>query len=314
MKRKISQIFLIADEAVFIIIISILLYLSYPIKTPKTVKIPYGSISKIITYLNYNDLDVGVLDKYLLRFFGSPQEGFIEIKKTNLSKADFLYAITHSKAAMDKFMLIPGETKEIFFKELAKKLSLSYEKLLKAYQKYAPYPDGVIIPESYKVPKGMDEDRLIKYLVSNSLKVHKKLSLKYLKKYDQKEWFKKYITIASIIQKEAANKKEMPLISAVIYNRLKIGMKLQMDGALNYGKYSHIKVTKKRILEDNSKFNTYKHEGLPPYPICAVSKEAVKAAIFPADKNYLYFVKSKDNKHLFTDSYRKHLINIKNGK
>ncbi len=233
---------------------------------------------------------------------------------TVLSKGDFLYQITHSKAAMESFTLIPGETKEIFFKELSKKLSLSYDKLIKAYEKYAPFLDGVIIPESYKVPKGMDEERIVKYLINYSLKKHKKLSYQYLKRYDQKEWFQKYVTIASIIQKEAADKKEMPLISAVIYNRLKKGMKLQMDGALNYGIYSHIKITKERILKDNSKFNTYKNEGLPPYPVCAVSKEAIKAAVFPANKDYLYFVKSKNNKHLFTNSYRKHLLNIKNGK
>ncbi len=314
MRRKISQIFLIIDEVIFVIIITVLLYLSLPLKSEKILKIPYGSISKIISYLNKRGLDVGWMDKYLIRFFGHPQEGFIEIKKTILSKGDFLYLLTHSKAAMVDFTLVPGETKEIFLKEISKKLNLSYEKLLKAHDKYAPFKDGVIIPESYKVPKGIDEERLIKYLIKYSLKKHKEMSLKYIGKYNQKEWFKKYVTIASIIQKEAANSKEMPLVSAVIYNRLKKKMKLQMDGALNYGIYSHIKVTKERIREDNSKFNTYKYGGLPPYPICSVSKNAIKAAIFPADKNYLYFVKSKNNEHLFTDSYKKHLKNIKNGK
>ena len=48
-------------------------------------------------------------------------------------------------------------------------------------------------------------------------------------------------------------------------------MRLQMDGTLNYGKYSHVKVTPERIREDNSTFNTYKHKGLPSSPIGAVS-------------------------------------------
>ncbi len=314
MIKKASQILLIIDEVFFIIIISFLLYLSYPVKTPKIIKIPNGSISKIILYLNHKGFDLGWADKYLLRVFGSPQLGWIDIGKTYMSKGDFLYKITHSKAPLIKITLVPGETKEIFFKEIAEKYNFSYKKLLHFYDKLSPYPDGVIIPESYKLPLGINEEKLIRYLLDFSLKKHKELALKYLKRYDEKEWFTKYITIASIIQKEAANKEEMPLVSAVIYNRLKIGMKLQMDGALNYGKYSHIKVTKKRIEEDSSPFNTYKYEGLPPYPICSVSKEAIKASLFPAKKNYLYFVKSKDNKHLFTDSYKKHLRNIKNGK
>ena len=282
--------------------------------SPRIIKIPNGFISKIITYLNHKDLDVGVADKYLVSFFGSPQHGWIDIKRNSLTKGDFLYALTHSKAAVKETTLIPGETKEIFFEQLSKKWNFSYEKLLDLYDKYSPYPDGVLIPESYNVPMGFNEEQLIKYILNYSLKKHKELSYKYLNHFDQKEWFEKYVTIASIIQKEAANKEEMPLVSAVIYNRLKIGMKLQMDGALNYGKYSHVKVTKKRITDDNSRFNTYKYEGLPPYPLCSVSKHAIISALFPADNNYLYFVKSKDNKHLFSSSYKKHLQNIKNGK
>ena len=55
----------------------------------------------------------------------------------------------------------------------------------------------------------------------------------------RKKWFK-ILTIASIIQKEAANDAEMPLVASVIYNRLDKGMRLQMDGTLNYGIYSHV--------------------------------------------------------------------------
>ena len=117
--------------------------------------------------------------------------------------------------------------------------------------------------------------------------------------------------MASIIQKEAANVNEMPIVSSVIYNRLKKGMPLQMDGTLNYGKYSHVKVTARRIREDDTSYNTYKNKGLPSNPICAISLNAIKAAIFPIKSNYLYFV--KDNKtglHKFTGSYKEHVNNI----
>jgi len=59
----------------------------------------------------------------------------------------------------------------------------------------------------------------------------------------------------------------MPKISSVIYNRLKRGMPLQMDGTLNYGLYSHVRVTPERIREDRSPFNTYLNRGIPPYPV-----------------------------------------------
>ena len=101
------------------------------------------------------------------------------------------------------------------------------------------------------------------------------------------------------------------MVSSVIHNRLKKRMRLQMDGTLNYGKYSHIKVTPERIRDDNSTFNTYKHKGLPDSPIGAVSVSAIKAAIKPAKSKHLYFMKNKDGVHDFSDSFKAHRKNIK---
>ncbi|WP_246434470.1 endolytic transglycosylase MltG [Nitrosophilus labii] len=286
-------------------------YLSVPINSTKVIYVPKGSIKKIITYLIDKKFELTPLDVYFLRFLGSPQSGWIDIGITKLSRGDFLYKLTKAKAPVIEVTLIPGETTEIFLKEAADRLKLNFKKLNRLYLEISPFPDGVLIPDTYHIPIGIDEKHFIYYMVSTSLKRHKKISEKFFGKYDKERWFKKYITIASIIQKEAANEQEMPLISAVIYNRLKLGMPLQMDGALNYGKYSHVKITKKRIRNDNSPFNTYKFKGLPPFPVCCVSKEAIKAAIFPAKVNYLYFVKGKNGNHIFTSSYKRHLTNIK---
>jgi UPF0755 protein len=103
----------------------------------------------------------------------------------------------------------------------------------------------------------------------------------------------------------------MPIVASVIYNRLKKGMKLQMDGALNYGRYSHTKITAKRLRSDTSRYNTYKYKGLPPYPVCNVSFDAIKAAIFPAKTSYLYFVKLRNGKHSFSRRYSSHIRKVK---
>jgi len=88
-------------------------------------------------------------------------------------------------------------------------------------------------------------------------------------------------------------------------------MKLQMDGTLNYGKYSHIRITAKRIKEDTSSYNTYKYRGLPKDPVSAVSLSAIKAAIFPVKSDYIYFVKNnKTGLHKFSKSYKSHVNNI----
>ncbi len=276
----------------------------------KVVYIPSGSINKIISYLESRKFEVSKVDAFLLRFFGKPQSGWIDIGKSRLSKGDFLYKLTHSKAALIKITLIPGETREIFFNSVAKNMHLNYQRLIDEYDRLTDIKDGVILADTYIVPVGMSERHLISYLVNNSLYKHRKLSQKIFGVYDKKRWFW-YVSMASIIQKEAANNKEMPLVSAVIHNRIKKNMKLQMDGSLKYGLYSHKKITASRIRNDNSPYNTYKIKGVPKDPICSISLTALKAAIFPANNNYLYFVKGKDGKHIFSKNYKTHLRNIK---
>ena len=117
---------------------------------------------------------------------------------------------------------------------------------------------------------------------------------------------------ASVIQKEAASVSDMPFVSSVIDNRIKKGMRLQMDGTLNYGEYSHQKVTARRIRTDKTPYNTYKNKGLPVYPVCNVSKDAIHAAINPKDTDYLYFVRGKNGEHVYSCYFSTHHQNIVN--
>lgn len=227
-----------------------------------------------------------------------------------ISKGDFLYLLTSAKAAQSQITLIPGETMYFFLKDISQKFSLNEERLKKAFKQYSPYQEGVILPDTYKIPNGISEEEIIKNLVSFSLNKHKNLAKKMLGKYDEKEWFK-YVAMASIIQKEAASIDEMPLVSAVIYNRLKLGMPLQMDGSLNYGEFSHSRVTPERIRKDKSPFNTYLNKGIPPTPVGSASIEAIKAALNPAKVDYLYFVRNKQGKHSFSKTYKEHKENFK---
>lgn len=286
-------------------------YLKGVVSTPKVVKIPKGSTKNLIEYLVSLGIDLHWFDEYLIKREGLAQAGWIDLEKNTLTRQELFKKITHSKAVLQKVTLIPGETKVIFLKELAEKFRLDFDKMIEHYKKIAPYEDGVIIADTYSVIKGINEDKLIDYLLYESLKKHKEIALKELGDYNRDSWFNTIITKASIIQKEAANIEEMPIISGVIDNRIKKNMKLQMDGTLNYGKFSHIKVTPKRIKDDNSSFNTYKNLGLPSSPVSSVSIDAIKAAIHPMKNDYLYFVKGKDKKHIFSKTYKEHLKSIK---
>ena len=261
--------------------------------------------------MRLNGFDVCKLDSLLLRAIGSPQSGWIDMGDTLNNKADFLYKLTKAKAALQNVTLIPGETTYIFLKQLSQELNLDFETLQMEFSKQSPLEEGILVPNTYKIPIGITEKELISLLLKQSLKKMKEFSYKVFGNYNETKWFS-YLAIASIIQKESANNEEMPLVSSVIYNRLKKGMKLQMDGSLNYGEYSHQKVTPQRIREDKSFYNTYMYTGVPKIPICNVSLEAIQAAIFPAKTNYLYFMKSKKGTHNFSCNYSTHMHNVYN--
>ncbi|WP_295004053.1 endolytic transglycosylase MltG [Sulfurimonas sp.] len=285
-------------------------YLNKPIKTPRVLYIQKGSINTIITQMQNERYDVNKLDSFVLRLIGYPQSGWIDMFETDNTKADFLYKLTRQKAALQNVTLVPGETSYIFLNQLAHNLKLDRTLLQREFKVQVNAREGMFVPDTYSIPVGITEHKLIQLLLKVSLVKMKELSLKIFGVYDELKWFR-YVSIASVIQKESANKEEMPIVSSVIYNRIKKGMRLQMDGTLNYGKYSHVKVTAKRIREDKSSFNTYLHRGVPKQAVCNVSLDAIKAAIFPLSTDYLYFMKNKNNVHDFTRNYSTHLSNIK---
>ncbi|NEW60585.1 endolytic transglycosylase MltG [Sulfurovum sp. bin170] len=291
-------------------LVSMAFYITTPIGiTTDTLKLPKGSITNTINHLQNSGVKLSKIDIYLLATLGQPKHGELDIGIGIINRIDFLDKLTTASEAIQIITLIPGETRPIFLEDIAKRYKLDYKRLDSYYNQFSNYKEAGIIPDTYHVPKGIKEEKIISFLVELSEKKYEKLAKKHLKRYDKKEWLK-YLTIASIVQKESANSEEMPIVASVVYNRLKIDMALQMDGTLNYGKYSHTKVTPKRIKTDKSGFNTYANKGLPPYPVCSVSIDAIEAAIKPATTKYLYFMRNEDGVHDFTDSYKEHLNNI----
>ncbi|HAA2195075.1 endolytic transglycosylase MltG [Campylobacter coli] len=299
-------IFFFIRNFFLIFILGIFYYLTQPLKSNSVVFLPQGSIAQIITHLKQNKYEMSTIDKYILFFLGHPQSGWINIGTKELNRIEFLHKLTIAKAALETLTLIPGETSVIFLEQAAKQLELDKNTLLVEFEKQATYKEGVFLPETYKIPKGITEALLVQVLLKHAENSNRKTSEKIFGEYNAKKWHQ-YIITASVIQKEAANESEMPIVASVIYNRIKKGMKLQMDGTLNYGFYSHTKITPQRIREDNSSYNTYKFEGLPKEAVCNVSLSAIRAAIFPAKTNYLYFVRDKTTgAHIFSTNLNDH--------
>ena len=116
------------------------------------------------------------------------------------------------------------------------------------------------------------------------------------------------VTLASIIQAEARVSGEMPAISAVYHNRLRIGMLLQADPTVLYALGGH----RRRLLfaaidsVADHPYNTYTQGGLPPGPIGAPGAAALDAALHPAEVDYLYFVANADGSHTFSRTLSAH--------
>lgn len=228
-----------------------------------------------------------------------------------MSRIEYLYRLTTAKAVSRAVTLIPGETTEIFLQQLAEELSLDVKLLHEAYDLHARLKEGNFVPETYSIPNEFTEERLIVHLLNESDKMMKKMATENHLQYDSSKWLQ-IVTKASVIQKEASSISDMPFVSSVIDNRIKKGMRLQMDGTLNYGEFSHQKVTARRIRTDLSPYNTYKNKGLPAYPVCNVSKEAIEAALNPKHTDYLYFVRGKNGEHIYSSYFSTHHQNIVN--
>lgn len=114
------------------------------------------------------------------------------------------------------------------------------------------------------------------------------------------------LTLASIIEKESGNPEEQPTISSVFHNRIAADWMLQSDPTAVYGLPGFTGRILRKHLEIDSPYNTYKYRGLPPGPICNPGASAIKAALYPADTSYMYFVADAEGGHIFSSTQKEH--------
>lgn len=167
------------------------------------------------------------------------------------------------------------------------------------------YPlEGYLFPETYRVPRGTTESELIELMVRQFRKVwEEELAAEAAGRGLSVQ---EVVTLASIVEKETGVPGERPLVAGVFWNRLRRGMPLQADPTVLYalGKTAGLLLSE---LGADSPYNTYLYRGLPPGPICNPGREALRAAIAPADTDYLYFVATGDGTHHFSRTLSEHL-------
>jgi len=163
--------------------------------------------------------------------------------------------------------------------------------------------EGYLFPDTYRFTPGMDEEMVINIMIDRFFEVYEK-EIAPLKSNELS--LHQIVTLASIIEKEAMLDEERPIISSVFHNRLTSGMKLQSCATVLYGMDKLDERITIEDLKNDNPYNTYIYLGLPPGPICSPGLHSLKAAIIPADTDYLYFVSLGDGGHHFSKSFSEH--------
>ena len=164
--------------------------------------------------------------------------------------------------------------------------------------------EGYLFPDTYQFVKGMTPEEILARMV---LRMRDQITPELLEQARALDLsVHQLLTLASIVEREAVDPKEMPLISAVFWNRLKRDIPLQADPTVQYAVGKEGRALTLADLQVDSPFNTYRRLGLPPAPIANPGRAAIEAAVRPAPVNYLYFVAVNDRRHHFSTSLAEH--------
>jgi len=164
--------------------------------------------------------------------------------------------------------------------------------------------EGFLFPATYEFTAKTSSKQLVAKQVEAFQRNWKTVDLRDARKKNLTPY--DVLIIASMIEKEVRVAKERPLVAAVIYNRLHVGLPLGIDATLRYGfDIPPTEAIRQSQLDSDSPYNTRKRPGLPPTPIANPGLASMQAAARPARKNYLYFIRRPDcRSHFFTASAR----------
>ena len=176
--------------------------------------------------------------------------------------------------------------------------------LIKPGEKLPQKEEGYLFPDTYYFYKEVTIEQIIEKMQDNfDRKVDEELKKEIGK---QEKTLNEIIILASIIQNEVILVKDMKIIAGIFYNRLEIGMALQSDATVNYVTGKGERRPSAQDIKIDSPYNTYIHRGLPPGSISNPGLDAIKAAIYPEDTDYLYFLNSLDGTTIFSKTLDEH--------
>jgi UPF0755 protein len=285
----------------------------------KTVRVSIPPGSSFASALDSLDRSGVITSPKLFGLYASSRGRDRELKagtyvfQPGMSWGDVLDALTRGKGLVHTVTIPEGYALTSIAPVLGKALSVPPESIMVAASDTAlrhrldvptPTLEGYLFPDTYTFAEGTAPIDAIRMMVARFEQVWKpewdaRLQELTMSRND-------IMTLASIVEKEARLAEERPVISAVYHNRLKIGMLLQADPTVQYALGRHVDRVLYKDLEVDSRYNTYKHVGLPPGPIASPGAASIEAALYPANVPYLYFVAHPDGHHEFRKTFSEH--------
>ncbi len=242
------------------------------------------------------------------------QAGFFKLSPS-MSTTEVAEALVHAYAKQVRVTIPEGLRSEEINLILDKTFKTAGESQYQSaeFAEFSKNSEGALFPDTYDFSPQATASTVFNRLVSRHNEVVEELSIPEADK-------SKVLVIASLLEREAANSKEMPLVAGVIKNRLDIGMALQIDASVQYalGRLQCKKLDcewwKKNLTREdlklNSPYNTYFNPGLPPAPISNPGKDALSAAMNPSSTSAFYYIHDSSGKIHFADTLEQHNQNI----
>lgn len=312
------------------IIIIVILFLSLIVTFTKTINKPLDINSNVVIKVNEGDSFYSIINKLseddkikgipFIKLYVKVLGKNIEVKQgeyvleKDMSLKDLIETLTdESSLNILSFTVPEGYTIDDIAEKLEAEGVCSKEDFILAINefdlpKYVKVNsekkynlEGYLFPDTYLIKVGETPKEIIEKMVLRFEEVLK-IAMTETNTNIKEDDIETVITIASMIEKEARVNEERPLISSVIVNRLNDGMMLQIDATVIYALGEHVTTVLNKHLEVDSPYNTYKNYGLPIGPISNPGLESIKAAIKPAETDYLFYVLQDEKTHYFTNS------------
>lgn len=288
------------------------------------VKIPQGAtMADVAEILRRHRL---IREPLVFRLYARQEQLDSQIKpgeyllRANMTADEILKRLTTGEVITYRFTVPEGLTVEQVAELLASRHLVDQDKFMRtvtasiaadgwvpADAKVRHRLEGYLSPETYTYTGTINEVKIVDMMVGRFQQI---MSGDLLRRAEEMQLsVHEVVTLASIVEEEAAAPAERPRIAGVYLNRLRIGMKLDADPTVRYAlRKPPVEPLLYKDLEVKDPYNTYRNPGLPPGPISSPGEASIRAVLYPEDHQFLYFVARGDGsgEHIFTNTLREH--------